>query len=234
MNVLMITAGLPRPLGGANTRNFHLLQALSKMHQVSLLVLANDREMSESDTISSLKALTESIQLIPYELPRRFKRFIQLFNAMRGRSYFLNLFVVPEMQRTLDAICSSRHFDLAFFESVLVAGYRLPEGIKIVIDQHNIEYELLERTYEQENSPIRKWYCWRESHLLKRGEIERCQQADLILVTSEREHDILKNLLPHKRIEVIPNGVDIHAFTPGSSSNEVQHQIIFTGTMDYF
>ena len=234
MNLLMVTAGLPRPIGGANTRNFHLLKALSKTHNVSLLMLANDVEINESDALSSLNELAESVHLIPYELPNCFKRPIQLFNAVRGQSYFLNLFVVPEMQRALDAICSRRHFDLAFFESVLIAGYQLPEGMKIVIDQHNIEHELLERTYEHEKAPTRKWYSWRESRLLKQGEIERCRKADIVLVTSEREFGVLRNLLPEKQIEVIPNGVDIHTFTPGISSQEVPHQIIFTGTMDYF
>jgi hypothetical protein len=37
MNLLMVTAGLPRPIGGANTRNFHLLKALSQEYRVSLL-----------------------------------------------------------------------------------------------------------------------------------------------------------------------------------------------------
>jgi sugar transferase (PEP-CTERM/EpsH1 system associated) len=234
MNLLMVTAGLPRPVGGANTRNFHLLKALSNLHRVSLLVLANETEMNEFAVISSLNEFTETVQLIPYELPDRFKRLIQLLNAIRGKSYFLNLFVVPEMQHALDAISSLSHFDLALFESVLVAGYQLPEGTKTIIDQHNIEYELLERTYKHEKAPIRKWYNWRESRLLKQGEIERCWQADTVLVTSEREHNILRNLLSEKQIEVIPNGVDIDTFVQHNASQEVSHQIIFTGTMDYF
>ncbi len=234
MNLLMVTAGLPHPIGGANTRNFHLLKALSKTHKVSLLVLANETEMNEIEVISSLHECTEIVQLIPYELPDRFKRPIQLLNAMRGKSYFLNLFVVPKMQRALDTICSLSHFDLAFFESVLVAGYQLPAGTKTVIDQHNIEYELLERTYKHEKAPIRKWYSWRESRLLKRGEIKRCRKADTVLVTSERERVVLRSLLPGKQIEVIPNGVDIDTFVQNDASQEVSHQIIFTGTMDYF
>ncbi len=234
MNLLMVTAGLPRPVGGANTRNFHLLKALSKLYRVSLLVLANETEMNEFAVISSLNEFTETVQLIPYELPDRFKRLIQLLNAIRGKSYFLNLFVVPEMQHALDAISSLSRFDLALFESVLVAGYQLPEGTKTIIDQHNIEYELLERTYKHEKAPIRKWYNWRESRLLKQGEIERCWQADTVLVTSEREHNILRNLLSEKQIEVIPNGVDIDTFVQHNASQEVSHQMIFTGTMDYF
>ena len=56
------------------------------------------------------------------------------------------------MQTALDALCSRHHFDLVLFESVLVAGYRLPAGMKMVIDQHNIEHELVERTFEHEKA----------------------------------------------------------------------------------
>lgn len=234
MNLLMVTAGLPRPVGGANTRNFHLLKALSNSYRVSLLVLASEAETNESDVLSALNEFAYSIQLIFYELPDRFKRLIQLLDAVCGRSYFLNLFIVPEMQHVLDTICSLNHFDIVLFESVLVAGYQLPTGVKTVIDQHNIEHELLERTYKHEKAPVRKWYSWRESRLLKQGEIERCRKADVVLVTSEREYDALRNFLPEQQIEVIPNGVDTATFVQRDPAREISHQILFTGSMDYF
>ncbi len=234
MNLLMVTAGLPRPLGGANTRNFHLLKTLSQKYKISLLVLANDAEINESEVVSSLNEFAYSIQLIPYELPDRFKRLIQLLDAVRGRSYFLNLFIVPEMQYALDTICARNHFDIVLFESVFVAGYQLPAGGKTVIDQHNIEHELLERTSKHEKALLRKWYSWRESQLLKQGEIERCRKADVVLVTSEREYDALRNLLPEQHIEVIPNGVDIATFIQRDPAQEIAHRIIFTGSMDYY
>jgi len=234
MNLLMVTAGLPRPMGGANTRNFHLLKVLSQKYQVSLLVLANDDEINKVDSLSSIHEFAYSIQLIRNELPDRFKRLIQIQHAVRGKSYFLNLFIIPEMQYALNAICSHHHFDIMLFESVLVAGYQLPPEVKIVIDQHNIEHELLERTHEQEKALLRKWYSWHESRLLKQGEIERCRKADVVLVTSEREYCALKKLLPAQQFEVIPNGVDTTTFIQCDPAREIAHRIIFTGSMDYY
>jgi len=138
------------------------------------------------------------------------------------------------MQSALNTICSLQHFDVVLFESVIVAGYQLPMGMKSIIDQHNIQHDLSERTFKHLTAPIRKWYSWRESRLLKRGEIERCRKADTILVTSEREHDVLRNLLPEQQIEVIPNGVDTETFVQRGPVREIAHQITFTGSMDYF
>lgn len=234
MNLLMVAAGLPRPLGGANTRNFYLLKALSQAYRVSLVVLASEAETRDYDALFALQEIAYSIQLIPYELPDRFKRSIQLLQAVRGRSYFLNLFVVAEMQSALDTLCSLHHFDFVLFESVLMAGYQIPVEVQTVIDQHNIEYELVERIYKHEKALLRKWYSWRESRLLKRGEIERCRKADVVLVTSGRERDVLSHFLPEQHMEVIPNGVDTTTFIPRDSVQEISHQILFTGSMDYF
>src|SRR5207244_2389349 len=99
------------------------------------------------------------------------------------------------------------HYDVVLFEGVFLAGCHLPPAVKFVIDQHNIEYELLERTYRRAKAGLRKWYNWRESRLLKEVEIDRCRRADLVLVTSERERRVLKEMLPESLIEVVPNGV---------------------------
>jgi len=81
---------------------------------------------------------------------------------------------------------------------------------------------------------MRKWYSWCESRLLKQGEIERCRKADVVLVTSERERDVLRQFLPEKQIEVIPNGVDTATFVQRDPAREIPYRILFTGSMDYF
>jgi len=85
MNLLMVTAGVPRPVGGANTRNFYVLKALSNTHEVSLLVLANPTEFNESGVLSPLHEFADSVQLISYKMPSRSKRLIQLLDTFRGR-----------------------------------------------------------------------------------------------------------------------------------------------------
>src|SRR5260370_26641159 len=233
MNLLIVTADLPRPAWGASARNFHLLKALAREHSVSLLALVGSVEAEAYGEIRQLKNVVRSVQLIPRPVSYS-KRRQQLMNMARRQSYLLNLFILQEMQDTLDVLLAGDNYDVVLFESVLLAGYRLPAGVRVIIDQHNIEHELLERTYEQEKSPLRKWYNWQEGRLLKHGEIERCSNADIVLVASERERIVLKGLLPENVIEVVPNGVDIETFDGNSSEQEVPNQIVFTGTMDYY
>jgi sugar transferase (PEP-CTERM/EpsH1 system associated) len=233
MNLLMISAYLPGLSSAAGERNYHLLRALACQHTVSLLSLVDSAGIEEHSGISLLEDLAYPVQLIPHEIPHS-KRWQQLLSLARGNSYFLNLFALKEVQSALDTMLARDHYDAVLFESALVAGYRLPAGVKVILDQHNIEHEILHLTYECERAWLRKWYNWYEYRLVKQAEIERCRSADLVLVTSERERNILKGLLPKNLIEVVRTGVDIEAFSGTYSEQEVPHQIIFTGTMNYY
>ncbi len=232
MKLLIVSAPLPRPKWGASARNFYLLKALATRHTVSVLAFVDDAEVRASDDLPLLEALTRTVRLIPRRASRA-KRWQQLLNAARGRSYWLHLFILPEMQAALDELLAREHYDLVLFESALMAGYRLPAGMKVVVDQHNLEFEIVQRTYEHEQRFLRKWYNWREYRLLRRGELERCRAADLVVVTSERERLVLKELLPGHPVEVVSNGVDLETFCGDERVDEAPHQIIFTGTMDY-
>lgn len=236
MKLLMLTPNLPSPTGGANARNYHLLQALARQHTVSLLAFVNSAELEVETDMSHLQSLTHELQVIPHVMStmNRAKRLQQFVSVALGQSYLLDLHTSSELQDALNTMLAREQYDGVIFESSLMAGYNLPSDIITIIDQHNIEHELLERTYKCEKLSLRKWYNWRESRILKRIELEYCRKADIVLVVSERERLLLKDLLPDQLIEVVPNGVDIAAFHEDYPVQEVPDQIIFTGTMDYY
>lgn len=233
MKLLMLTANLPSPTGGANARNYYLLKALARKHTVSLLAFTSASGLEIATNRAALECLTHELQVIPQDT-NRMKRFQQFANVARGHSYLLDLHTLPELQEALNAMLAREPYDGALFESSLMAGYHLPAHLMTIIDQHNIEHELLQRIYRSEKSPLRKWYNWSESRILKRMELAYCRKANIVLVVSERERLLLKELLPDQLIEVVPNGVDTEVFQRNDSLQEIADQIIFTGTMDYY
>jgi len=231
MNLLMVSPHLPHPSWGAGTRSYYLLKALSRKHTVSLLALTDSSDFETH--CEALAEMTLVLRVISHP-PSGRKRLYQLMSVLRGRSYLLDSYILAEVQKELDALISHVHYDAIIFESVFMAGYRLPEDVPIIIDQHNIEYELLQRTYQREKEWLRKGYNWWESRKLKSVELERCRQARAVLVTSERERIQLKRLLPRSIIEVVPNGVDTTVFDTVHVQQETADRIIFTGTMNYY
>lgn len=232
MNILIVSANIPSPTWGASSRNYYLLKALAKNHRVSLLALSERSEKHMLGDLSHLEHLTDTTQVVTIRsLPKRWRQFIDL---LIGKSYMLNAHTFVEMQDAINELFAREAFDLVLFESVLIANYRLPRKVKVVIDQHNIEYELQMRTFEQETAWLRKGYGWLESSRLKPIELNICRQADLVLVTSQRERLNLSELLLGTSIEVVPNGVDIEKFKNTGEVEEVPNRVIFTGTMDYY
>ncbi len=233
MNLLMVCPFPPSLSWGASTRSYYLLDALAREYSVSLVVLTADVHDAAQDSELAKMQLKRFVKV---PLPQAFqhKRKHQILSVLRGRSRLLDAYHIPTMQELLDDLFSQDHYDVVFFESVFMADYRLPEGVTVIIDQHNIEYELLYRTYQREKSLARKWYNWWESRQLKPVELARCRQAQGVLVTSEREALLLKSFLPHTGIAVVPNGVDTEVFQEASQQQQVPESIIFTGTMNYY
>ncbi len=233
MKLLMVSAYLPTLSTAPGERNYHFLKALAQRHTVGLLSLVDGATLDADAARPHLEELASPVRLIPFSIPRS-KRWQQIETIARGKSYLLNLFSIEDVQAALDEMLARDQYDAVMFESMLIADYRLPVGIKTIIDQHNVEHELYQRAYEQQRIGLRKWYNWCEYRLVRRAELERCRKADLVVVTSERERVIMRDLLPDTRIEVVRSGLNIEAYGETDATPEVPHQIVFTGTMNYF
>lgn len=244
MNVLMVLLHMPAPTTGANTRNYHLLRALVREHRVSVVTIADETAPAVQADVAHLLGLVHSVLLVAPSPSR--KRLTQLRRLIQGRSYLVMAAQTPALQSALDEVCHRECFDVVLFESIRPAGYRLPPGTKVIIDQQNIEYELLLRAAEQAPLGLRKLYNWLESRRLEPIELQRCAAANLVLVTSERERLALLQRIPGSRIEVVPNGVDLRFFSRAAVPSQppatppIPHhvstgpRIVLTGAMNYF
>ncbi|MGO8948455.1 MAG: glycosyltransferase family 4 protein [Ktedonobacterales bacterium] len=233
MNILVVACSLPGPTWGAGLRNYHLLRALASQHTVSLLALVGEHERNIG-VASHLLPYTHAVRQVA--LPSGgSKRLSQIRTLAAGRSYYLAATSLPAAQAALDEELRRQHFDAVLFESLVVAGYRVPQTVRIILDEHNIEHELLQRTYQGTSSLARRGFSWIEYRRVKPLELAWCRRSDLVLVTSERERATLHTLLPGKSISVVPNGVDIQAFSSSDPrETEVPGRIVFTASFDYY
>lgn len=234
MNILMVSANIPSPTWGASSRNYYLLQALASRHSITLLALGEPDEKASHNDYTPLENLTRSIHLIAPQKSSP-KRRQQLLYLMVGKSYEMKTHTLDQIQEAIDNLLCHNTYDLILYESVLMANYHISSpNMKVIIDQHNIEHELLMRTYQQETALLRKWYNRLESSRLKPIELELCRKADMVFVTSEREKQVLLEMLPGGNIVVLPNGVNLEIFNGPASVEEIPGRIVFTGSMDYY
>jgi polysaccharide biosynthesis protein PslH len=232
MRIVMVTHEVPRRAWGAGIRNYQLLRVLSQHHRVGLLSVVDDAAAA-AEHASALQQIVTDVELVP--LPTRaHKRVQQLKSALAGRSYLLSEFSPKAAGERLAAIHAREPIDVVLFESVLPAGLAVPRGVRAVLDEHNIEYEMMRRIAEAETNPIRKAYSWLEYRQLRKGELERWRRVSAVTVTSERESHLLARMAPSIAHLVIPNGVDLEAFTPSRPESEVPGRLVFTGALGYY
>ncbi|HET8908451.1 MAG TPA: glycosyltransferase family 4 protein [Ktedonobacterales bacterium] len=231
MKILVVAHSLPRPTWGAGTRNYHLLRALGRDHDVSLLALIRPDERGQS--ADYLRPHTRMVRQVDVP-PTGPKRTQQVIALAKGQSYLMALQILPAAQAALDEELSRHAYDAVLFEGLLVAGYRVPRQMRVILDEHNIEHELMWRSYQSGRGLMRRGFNWIEYRRIRPVEISRCERADLVMVTSERERLLLHSLLPEKNVQVVPNGVDTQSFFPDTTVEEIPGRIVFTASFDYY
>ncbi|HVM95490.1 MAG TPA: glycosyltransferase, partial [Candidatus Acidoferrales bacterium] len=189
-------------------------------------------DVAAAPAMDELRKLTKSVRVM--HIPPGTKRWRQIVAVARGRSYRLTAFTSDPMQEAIDETLARDDCDAVLIEGSTMAGYRLPPNVTCVLNEHNLEYELLERQSRTEGPKWRKFYYRLEARRALRVELQRCARAALLLVTSERERRILQERVPMRPIRVVPNGVDTAEWRIEGFEPLIPRRIVFTGRMDYY
>src|SRR5688572_28977679 len=135
------------------------------------------------------------------------------------------------MQQRLTQLTADEQFDVIQVESSQLACFDFPAGPVLVLDEHNIEYELLYRTFLTERSPLRRAYNWIEFRKFRREETGAWRRATGISATSAREAEIIQDIAG-RPARSVPNGVDVRYFSAGDEPADPD-AIVLTGLMKY-
>ena len=235
MKILMVAPDLPYPLNnGGKIRTHHLLKNLALNNELTLV--AFDRYPEEPSRQEELESICRKVIAVPLHKrqQRSQKRKTQLLSLFRKRPYqYFNNFS-EEMQRVIDRCLAEEQYDVVHVVLAQMGYYFVPKGPLYVLDQQNVEYEILYRTYVAEKMSIRKIYNFSEWRKFQHDEANICRKVDLCLTPSLRDSQILKKHAPQTHFTVVPNGVDSTYFQDSGKHKPVKASILFTGTIDYY
>jgi glycosyltransferase involved in cell wall biosynthesis len=136
------------------------------------------------------------------------------------------------MQSGIDRVSSTNDFDVIQLEGSQLCGFRLPQSARLVVSEHNIEYEILERMTANERSTLRRLFNRIECLKYRPFERRWWERADACAVPSQREVDIVLSYAPATPTLAVPNAVDPDFFSPGPHAPEPD-TIVFTGLLSY-
>jgi polysaccharide biosynthesis protein PslH len=231
LRVLVVSPELPRPASsGFAKRVYWLARHLARRHLVTLLCYApsnGDRE------VAGLRHLLSEVIAIPHQESRGLTRRLEQVRSLPSPlAFHARQLRGVTMQKAIDQTLRTSAFDVVQIESSQMCGFEYNTRAPIVIDEHNIEYELLMRMYEAEGSPGRRAFNYVEYRKFRRSELRWWQEASGCATTSEREQRILQSMAPATPTAVVPNAVDLDYFRPSSATPQ-PGSVLFVGLLTY-
>lgn len=232
MKILLISPWLPYPPNwGFAKRVYHVLEVLARRHQVTLVSYSDGRPGEAAD-IAVLEGICAAVHTVPAPRFAMGKRVAQLASVLSPISFQRRIVHTPQMQQKLDDLTSGEPFDIIHVETSQLACFRLDPRSVVVLDEHNIEYELYHRMYQSETSPARRFFSWLEYYKFKREEIASWRQVAGCVMTSQREALLVNEIVPTVPTAVVPNAVDTDFFAPSTTPVDPD-AIVLTGLMKY-
>jgi glycosyltransferase involved in cell wall biosynthesis len=230
VNVLIISAQFPYPpRSGFATRVYQLARQLGADHQVTLLSYALPHERAGVDALSRELAV-HVVERRPIGM--RAKRTAQATSIASRRPFSCRAVHTHDMQRAITKLCATNSVDVIQLESSLLCAFDFPADVPIILDEHNIEYEVFQRMCEGERAVARRVFNRVEHARFRRFEQRWWGRVDGCVVTSEREVPIVTAHASGTPVVAVPNGVDLDYFrpTPGSPT---RCTLAFNGTLTY-
>ena len=245
MKILYIGLRFPYPPNrGDRIRAYNFIRHLSEKHSVTFVSFFESAE--DIDSIRELECFCTQVKVVP------FNKFRACLNSMSHVFSKLPLQIwywhSKEMQRIIDELVAQNDFDLIHAQFFRIAQYitkfshcpkilDLTDAMSLNLNRRakldrGLKYPLL----KLEESRTRKY------------ETEIVSHFDMGIMVSEYDRDYLLSLDGNLKLGVVPMGVDLEYFQPGTA-DEFQggHRrggalcpsvappiLLFTGTIDYF
>jgi len=229
LRVLVVSPWFPYPArSGSKQRVYQLVRQLAVHHDVTLLSYVR---VGEEPDVAGLRreVPVEFVRERPRRVP---KRVSQAVSAFSRRPFSSRTIHSRAMQRAIDTICSRNTFDVIQLESSLLCAFDFPLDIPLVLDEHNIEYEVFQRMGDSERSLPRRVFHRVEEYRFRRFEQRAWERVAACALTSEREEEIVRRLSPSTPTAVVPNGVDLGFFALDGVRPEPT-TIMFNGLLAY-
>lgn len=242
LEVLWITHDAPSPPRYGGARRMHgLMTGIAARHPVTAVSLVQ-RPEDAAEAQAALDAYCARARVVVRTRGAAVsgKRWLQLRSLASPwsfeRGFFGDPALVAEALRELDA----RPFDVAVIETPFLfrpqlLARRAGRRPALILDGHNIEYDLILQVARSESGLLRRVYSevdWRKLRSEERTAWRRC---DGVVLTSAADEARVLGEEPGARTKVVPNAVDVETFRrrAGDPARDGR-TILFFGAVNYF
>lgn len=231
MKILFACHRLPFPPNrGGKIRPFHMIEHLSRKHEVVVASLAHTEEELHEGT--GLK--DHCAEVIAEVLPSS-TRWLQACRALpTSKPSSVAYFSSARLQQRINQAWQKGGFDVAMVHCAFMGHYvaGLRGGFRI-LDYGDLDSAKWFDYVKYHNFPLSMGYQI-EAQKLRREEKALAPKFDRCIFTTQGELEEFKTLNVTVPCTVIPNGVDFEHFQARAEPAKDSFAIVFLGRMDYF
>jgi len=205
-----------------------LVRRLSRAHEVTVLSFVGPT--GEAEAVAETRRIAANVVTVPNGAASATgwrKRVVQLRSVVTGGSFARLTLHTEAMQEAIDALARRQSFELILVEFAQMAGYAFPSSGPVVLDEHNVEYDILQRSARAERGVLRRAFSYLEFLRLRAEERDAWSRVDGCMFTSERDRALAQEAGCSVPTAVVPNAVDLDEFAPVSGGNG--NDILFFG-----
>jgi glycosyltransferase involved in cell wall biosynthesis len=225
LNILFVSHMPPSPPRfGAQARVHGLITELARRHDMTAAMLVDD-ELDAEECRRAMQVYCCEVVLVrnPYGRDGLTKRLLQLRSLASTRSFERLRVTVPALRHALDRTLRAKRFDIVNLEWPYLGHFDLrqaPPGEELpalVVDSHEIAYDLARQFARASGSMGRRFYFGVNWRKLRREELGTYGYADGIYLCSAADERRLLEQVPRACTAVIPNAADVEYYKPRST-----------------
>ena len=231
MRILYLCHRIPYPPDkGDKIRAYHQVRALAAKHEVDVFTLADDPADLKYE--QALRKCCAGVTVVP--LNPTWSRAMALPYLLTQTPLTLPFFYSEKLRQHIRQAVSRRAYDRIFVYCSAMAQYAEEEfGIPIVTDLADVDSDKWRQYASATRFPFSAVYR-REGRVLREYERHVCEKSTCVVVTTDREARLIREISSTARINVIPNGVDTEYFQRPDAPLGSIPVVGFMGNMSYY
>lgn len=237
--ILFLTHKIPDPTHSDIVSIYYFIKELhSHGHEVYLFSISSPQR-HENLYLNNLSNYCDEIRVITSNYPSH-KKILSIFSPesilrhfkLRYPLVLLDLYYDPQVERELEKFVKGKKFDIIFATRQMAIYALMFENIQKLIQPYDAVSEW-HRQVSKVSKKIHLKVLFRiTTYLTRYYEKTIYNRFDKILVVTQIEKRLLKQMAPSLEIYVLPNGVDVNYFAPVKPNKSPEKfSLVFVSTM---
>ena len=236
MRILWLKTELLHPVDkGGKIRTYNMLKQLKRDHHVTYIAL--DDGSADHEARERSREYCHELVCIPHQQSEKFTAgfYVELlFNLASTLPYAIKKYQSTAMKDEIVERTKNGSVDVVICD-FLAPAVNVPQDLPCasILFQHNVEAMIWKRHFEVQSNPVKKNYLRTQWRKMVKFETEMCRAFDSVIAVSAEDREQLKTEYGAREVYDVPTGVDTKFFRPSGNEALNQHNVVFTGSMDW-